>query len=168
MNTRRRTCGAPMEHADTIDHSASYPILAKSPRTVPIPRSSSAATFSTTTYLGRSSPMRREKDDHRPDRSPPIPAPAPAWLMSWHGNPPQMTSQGTPAKVVTSPWIGTAGQCLRRMAWQYGLFSTNWMVRIPARSSPRLKPPIPEKRSRTFTEAVRPCGYCGHKPAESS
>ena len=33
---------------------------------------------------------------------------------------------------------------------QNGSISQNATVRIPARSSPRLKPPIPEKRSRTF------------------
>src|SRR5215510_5710524 len=46
--------------------------------------------------------------------------------------------------------MGTSGQCLARTRRQNGSISQNATVRIPARSSPRLKPPMPLNRSRTF------------------
>ena len=52
-----RACGAPKAHDGNTLHSASNPTSAKSPRTVPIPRIRSAATFSTTTNRGRNSRM---------------------------------------------------------------------------------------------------------------
>jgi hypothetical protein len=55
---------------------------------------------------------------NRPDLVPPfIPARLPAAEMSWHGNPPVMTSTGSTAvqsMAVMSPRLGTSGQCLAR------------------------------------------------------
>jgi hypothetical protein len=57
-----------------------------------------------------------------------------------------------------SSWQGTPGQCLARTALQNGSISQNATVCIPARSSPRENPPIPEKRSSTLTSAPNVCG----------
>ena len=85
---------APIEAADIICHSASYPISAKSPITLPIPLASNAATFSMSANLGRISPIILCMWDHSPERDPVIPAPLPATEISWHdyGNPPVIMS----------------------------------------------------------------------------
>lgn len=133
-------------------HSASCPISAKSPRTLPIPRESSAATFSRIAKRGRTRRMDRTNSRQSPERSPCNPAPKPARLISWHGNPPQMTSASPSwnSLVVMSSWHGTAGQCFASTSRQNGSISQKPTVCIPARSSPREKPPMPLKRSRTF------------------
>lgn len=48
-----------------------------------------------------------------------------------------------------SSYIGTFGQCFANTRRQNGSISQNATVCIPARSSPRLKPPMPLNRSRT-------------------
>ena len=92
-NTLSRMCAAPMAQLESTPHSASNPIAARSPRTRSIPRSSKAETFSTRTMLGRISRMILAYSRHNPDRSPSIPAPRPATLMSWQGNPAWMQSK---------------------------------------------------------------------------
>ena len=67
--------------------------------------------------------------------------------MSWHGNPPQITSgrsKPSPVKVRTSSHFGTVGQCFVSTRRQYSSISTCHTHFIPARSNPRSKPPIPE------------------------
>lgn len=153
-----------MAEADTQSHVASYLSAERSPRTSPIPRLSKPGTFSTMTNRGRSSPMRRPYSDHRPDRAPSRPARFPAWLMSWHGNPPQMTSTPIPSlerasavRVLTSSYRGTSGQCFASTRRQNESISQKATVsNPPVRSKPKLKPPIPEKRSRTRSINLEP------------
>jgi hypothetical protein len=70
----------------------------------------------------------------------------------WQGKPPQMTSTGRrlplPA-VRMSPCRWTWGQCLARRARAQGSISTCQAIWKPARSKPRSKPPMPEKREPT-------------------
>lgn len=104
-----------------------------------------------------------------------MPALYPALLISWQGNPPQMTS--TPhsltvtsrhtsgvngpignwcqlyanstdrgGKVLTSSCRLTLGQCFASTFWQYGSISTCHLHVMPARSNPRSKPPIPANK----------------------
>ena len=150
MNRRFRTNGAPIEHAEIVDHSASNPIAQRSPMTLPNPRSSSPGTFSTMTIFGRISHMIRLNSRHNPERSPSIPIRLPATETSWQGKPPQITShcQSVPSrggKVHTSSCRRTFGQCFSRTRLAYSSFSTCQTHRIPARSKPRSNPPIPEK-----------------------
>jgi hypothetical protein len=51
---------------------------------------------------GRHSSMRRRYSLQSPDRSPASPAPLPAVLMSWQGNPPAITSTGPTSKACRS------------------------------------------------------------------
>ena len=144
MNNLRRICVEPKEHADIRSHSASNPTEAKSPSSCPIPRTSKAAEFSTMTYFGLSSRMMRKYSLQSPDRSPSNPEPFPAKLMSWHGNPPQITSgrsKPSPVNVRTSSHRGTFGQCFANTSLQYSSISTCQTHRIPARSKPRSKAP---------------------------
>lgn len=92
MKIRQRRCGAPKTAAGRQNHSASYRISARSPRTRSSPREVRAGTFSTTTCRGPTSRMILANSDQSPERAPSMPAPFPAVLMSWHGNPPQMMS----------------------------------------------------------------------------
>jgi hypothetical protein len=95
-------------------HRASNPISAKSPRTLPSPREVSIGEFSTNAKRGRTSRMTRAISTQRPDRSPSIPAPFPAALMSWQGKPPETTStrprHGRPSKVVNVRPNGEGGE----------------------------------------------------------
>src|SRR5262245_50934026 len=50
--------------------------------------------------------------------------------------------------------MGTSGQCFRRTRWQNLSISQKATVRIPARSSPSEKAPMPLKRSRTCTSLL--------------
>lgn len=72
-------------------------------------------------------------------------------LPTWN---PRPSVSATRAR--TSGWHGTPGQCLARTRWQKGSCSQNHTVRIPARSNPRSKPPMPLKRLPTFTSARTP------------
>jgi len=103
--------------------------------------------------------MRRWYSNHNPLRLPDKPAPRPTALMSWQGNPPAMTLTcsfiSLAFSLVTSSKIGTSGQCVLRTERQKGSISQKATVRIPARSRPRLNPPMPEKRSRTFMGCFR-------------
>lgn len=150
-------------------HSASYPRSAKSPRTrpnhapgCPLGPARRFATFSTMRKRGRSSPTNRAISDQRPERLPASPSPFPATLRSWQGKPPEITSTGptsSPRNVVTSSKQGTSGQCFASTRRQNGSISQNATVsNPPVRSSPRLKPPIPENRSKTFS-ALTPAPY---------
>jgi len=146
MNNRSRVCGAPKEHADIVDHSASYPRLARVPRTLSSPRIRNAATFSTTTTRGPSSRTILAKSNHSPLRCPSSPSAFPATLTSWHGKPPQMTSTRSVSgcgHVRTSSHRRTSGQCLARTRFAYSSISTCHRHCIPARSNPRSNPPIP-------------------------
>ena len=77
----------------------------------------------------------------------------PAVLQGWQGNPP--TQMSTPLNRSVgifrmSSKIGMFGQCFRKTAWQKRSCSQKATVeKAPVASSPRLNPPIPEKRSRT-------------------
>lgn len=148
-------------------HSASYPISARSPRTRPNHPPgrpdgppSRFETFSRMMNSGRRSPASRAISDHSPLRVPsPMPACAPATLMSWQGKPPVMTSTAIPSAArrsavssLTSLYCLTVGQCFASTARQNGLISQKATVsKPPVRSRPRLKPPMPENRSRTFS-----------------
>ncbi len=121
IHIRSLWCGAPASQAPRTPHSASYPISASSPRTIPSPRRVSIGEFSTKTIRGATSLMILRISDHSPDRSPLSPAPFPALLMSWHGKPPQTTSaiprHGLPSKVVTSSQMGKRGRIPSRWRW---------------------------------------------------
>lgn len=134
-------------------HSASYPNEAKSPsiRCNPLNRPVIAATFSTTTKRGRSTRTHRANSTQRPDCSPVMPARLPALLMSWQGNPPQITSTlhssiGPGGNVRTSSCRTTAGQCFASTRRQNLSISTCHLQTTPARSNPRSKPPMPANR----------------------
>jgi len=140
-------------------HSASYPISAKSPSTFPNqdPRSPASrfGTFSTITYLGRISLTSRTISLHSPLRSPLMPDWAPATDKSWQGNPPVITSTDplncSPSNSFTSSYIGTSGQCFLSTFCGNGSISQKATVsKPPVRSRPRLKPPMPENKSKTF------------------
>ena len=77
-----------MSSARIACHSASYPASARLPSTASIPRIVSAPTFSAMTYLGRIPRITLSISNQRPLRLPLIPAPLPAVLISWQGNPP--------------------------------------------------------------------------------
>jgi len=128
-----------------------------------MPRPSRAATFSTSTYRGRISPMSRANSDHRPDCSPSMPAPFPATLISVQGKPPHMTSTAIPSaarrapvSVRTSSYCGTPGQCFASTRRQKGSISTKAAVLNPlVRSSPKSKAPMPLNSERT--ESIMGC-----------
>ena len=88
-------------------------------------------------------------------RSSSVPFCFPATEKGWHGYPPQirsMSPQLSGSKVLTSPQIGTSGQCRLSMCWQKGSYSTNWIVsNLPVLSNPRSIPPMPAKRERTLS-----------------
>ena len=104
------TCGAPTSSAPSTSHSASYPISARSPRTLASPRPTSKGEFSRNANSGRTSLIIRCISRQRPERAPSMPAPFPAAEMSWHGKPPDTTStrprHGRPSKVRTSSQTG--------------------------------------------------------------
>lgn len=160
IQTLSLECGAPTAEAGIQSQTASYLSAKRSPRTVPIPRPSKLATFSTMMNCGRTSPMIRRYSSQRPDRAPLMPDRFPAVEMSWHGNPPQMTSMSViPSRrrvsalsSRTSSYIGTPGQCLDSTRRQKGSISQNATVsNPPVRSSPRENPPMPLKRSSVFS-----------------
>jgi len=150
-------------------HSASYPISARSPSTRPNPRARCPATFSRSAHRGRRTRMASDMKGQR-CRGSRSPSRRPAWENGWQGYPPQMRStRGTSAQsmVVTSPRLGTCGQCLARIRQQYGSSSDCHTTRIPARSSPMSRPPIPENMEPTVmitrappTLVGRPRGTC--------
>ena len=157
MNTRRRRCVEPKAKAGMLCHSASYPMLANSPRTHPMGAcspsfggASNPGTFSTSTNRGRSRRTTRANSHHRPDRSPASPSRFPARLRSWQGNPPAMRS--TPhsplagGKVRMSSHFGTLGQCFCRTRLAYSSISTCHLHVRPARSNPKSIPPTPANR----------------------
>ena len=147
-------CGAPTARAGMQCHSASCPISAKAPNTSGAPRTSIPATFSSRILGCPTMRTARRIYQNSPERSPASPAPFPANDMSWHGKPAVTRPTGPRAEksaVVTSSYCGTPGQCLPRTLRAYGLISQNATVwKSPARSSPRLKPPAPANKSRTF------------------
>ena len=133
-----------MACAGTQSHSRSYPLSAMSPRTVPIPSPSSAATFSTIAYRGCTMRMVRTSSQYNPERSPEIPARFPACDTSWHGKPPHTTSALPHSALIvrTSSWQGVLGQCLASTARGNGSISQKATVsNPPVRSKPRVKPP---------------------------
>ncbi len=157
MNNLCRVCGAPKAHAEIISHSASYPMLARSQRTRSNPAVSKPGTFSMSATLGRNSQMTRKYSVHNPLRSPARPARFPARLTSWQGNPPAITSMGARLcfpTVRTSVNLGTEGQCFVRTLLAYSSISTCHAQRIPARSSPKSKPPIPENKLPNVTSLL--------------
>ena len=89
------------------------------------------------------------------ERAPPCkPARFPATERSWQGNPPQRRSGDSfplLAHSRTSVQQVTVGQCWARIPRRHLSDSHCQMTRIPARSSPRSSPPIPEKRLPTVT-----------------
>jgi hypothetical protein len=98
--------------------------------------------------------MIRHSSRQRPERLPEMPSPLPAWLMSWQGNPPQITSANPlgALSVVTSSKHGTPGQCFARTFLQKGSISQNAIVlNPPVRSSPSEKPPMPLNKSMTVS-----------------
>ena len=109
-----RLCGAPTSLAPSTPHRALYPNAAKSSRTTPSPLVRSRGEFSAKTKRGRISPMSLAYSFQSPERSPVIPAPLPAALMSWQGNPPQRTStvplQSVPSNSRMSPKVGKNGK----------------------------------------------------------
>jgi hypothetical protein len=156
MNSRSRRWGAPASDARNTPHSASNPSAARSPSTTPSPREARAATFSTNTNEGRTSPTIRENSDQSPDRSPPIPTRFPALLMSWQGKPPETRSttprHGRPSKVATSVHTGHGARppssiWRTRVAAAKASLSTKQTGRAPTASSPRASPPPPAKSS---------------------
>ena len=78
--------------------------------------------------------------DHRPERSPSIPAPCPARLMSRHGKPPHSRrGRGTPSarsraadRVRMSRYTGAPGQWRASTRRAKGAASQNAAVRMPA------------------------------------
>lgn len=169
IQIRSRLCGAPTSQAPSTPHLASYPIAAKSPRTRPSPREVSIGEFSTKTKRGRTSQMTRAISTHIPERSPSIPAPFPALLMSrqgHYGNPPQMASSSdTPfhaanasahsglsdLSVRMSSQIGNSGKipsrCLcSKTSLGYRSISQAAIGVCPSSRSAKIPPPAPEKR----------------------
>lgn len=141
-----------MADAGIQSHSAEYPSAARSASTTASPRARRAATFSMRIAFGLISPMIRAYSFQRPDRAPPMPSRLPALEMSWQGNPPQMTStasRSSPPTFLTSSKRLTPGQCFARTSRHHSLTSTCQLTKNPARSSPRSRPPIPEKREPT-------------------
>lgn len=143
-------CGAPTAAAGTQSHSASYPLSARSPRTLPSPSSETklrrAVTFSTKTNRGRSRRTIRAYSLHSPDLSPASPRRSPAMLRFWQGNPPQMMSVvGACSSIsLTSSYCVASGQCLARTRRQNSSVSQFHTVRAPvAHSSPSSRPPMP-------------------------
>ena len=109
IQIRSLRCGAPTSAADTIVHRASYPSALSSKRTRSSPRTARAGTFSRKTYLGRHSRTSRKTSNTRPLHPPAKPAPLPATLISWQGNPPLIMSisgSSSPLSVCTSSQIG--------------------------------------------------------------
>lgn len=150
-----------MAEAGIQCHSESYPISVSDRKTSSNPRERRALTFSITAYFGLVSLMILCNSNHSPLLSPDNPAPFPARLMSWHGKPPQITSGRIPSveslsavRVRTSSYCGTSGQCFLSTARQNGSISQKATVCIPARSSPRLNPPMPLNKSKTFNQAT--------------
>jgi hypothetical protein len=146
MNILSRVCGAPIWHAENKLHSASYPLLAKFPRTLSSPLFRNADTFSTTTNLGRISQTIRNISAHNPLRLPSIPSRFPALLMSWQGKPPHTTSTCAGLNVLMSSCFGTPGQCLSKTFRANGSISTCHAHFNPALSNPRSMPPMPENK----------------------
>lgn len=113
IQMRFRTCGAPTSSAPSTSHSASYPISARSPRTLASPLPTSRGEFSRNANFGRTSLIIRCISRQSPERAPSMPAPFPAAEMSWHGKPPDTTStrprHGRPSKVHTSSQTGKGG-----------------------------------------------------------
>ena len=115
----------------------------------------SSGEFSAKTKRGRISPMSRAYSFHKPERSPAIPAPLPAALMSWQGNPPQRMStvplQGRPSRVQTSSQIGNSGKIPSRCRASstsrgYRSISHAPIGVCPSKRSARIPPPAPAKR----------------------
>lgn len=143
-----------MVEARNTPHRACIPIPAKSASTRSSPLVVSIGEFSTTTSMGLTSRMIRAISTQSPLRSPSIPAPAPHWLMSWHGNPPVMTCtwprHGLPSNVRTSSQIGNAGskpsRCLSsRICLAPASNSTAQAVRHPSSFAARMLPPPLQK-----------------------
>ena len=148
IKRRSRLCHAPTLAALTISHSEAYPHSARLQSTSDSPREVSAGTFSATTILGKAKPMSRCISHQRPERSPANPAPFPAMLISWQGNPPQMTSApliSSALTVLTSSNLFESGQCFASTWRQKSSCSTCQQVRSPgtAASRPSSRPPIP-------------------------
>ena len=155
-----RRWGNPTASAPSTSHSASYPISARSPRTLASPRPTSKGEFSRNANSGRTSLIIRCISRQRPERAPSMPAPFPAAEMSWHGKPPDTTStrprHGRPSKVRTSSQTGKVGsspsfcRASNTLADQ-GSSSTAQTVRNPSSSLPSIPPPAPAKRCSSFT-----------------
>lgn len=183
MNNLFRECGNPKAHAESTCHSALYPLEAKSRRTVSNPRISKPEEFSTRTIEGLISQMILKYSPHNPLRSPCNPRLVPMGETSWQGNPPAMTSTAVrlyAPTVRTSANLGTLGQCLVRTLLAYSSISTCHAHFIPARSSPKSIPPIPENKLPKVTlltggditfiapeRGNRCCGYSNVRAAPS-
>lgn len=141
-------------------HLALYPNSDKSLRTMSSPRVRKSGEFSAKTNLGRTSSIILAYSFQSPERFPPIPAPPPAELMSWQGNPPQTTStaprQGFPSKVQTSSQMGNLGSTPSRCRCSktclgYSSISTAQTVECPRSCPPRIPPPAPANKCSSFT-----------------
>ena len=105
--------------------------------------------FSAIKNLGLRSATTRRASPHI-HRSSSAPFCFPAWLTGWQGTPAQIRSTcQSPSlpggNVRTSPQRVTLGQCFASTRPAYSSISTCHLQTIPARSSPRSKPPIPAK-----------------------
>ena len=146
MNTRSLLCGAPASEARTLVHFASYPILASSARTMSSPFLTSAETFSTNAYLGRSILIALANSYQSPLLFPSlIPSCLPATLMSWQGKPPTIISTGSTSSHLTfviSPRLGTLKRSLRMMLGKSSFSHTHLrFVVTPASCKPFSIPP---------------------------
>jgi len=151
---------------------SSYPSEARSPRTRASPLPTSIGEFSTKTNRGRTSPTIRAMWLHMPDRSPSMPAPFPAALMSWHsyGNPPQMASSlDTPFHIANasahsglsclsdliSSHTGKTGRSpsscrCSRTRLGYSSISQAPIGVCPRMASARIPPPAPANRCKVY------------------
>jgi len=151
-NTRSRRCGAPTAAAGMQSHCALYPSEARSARTCPNPRERWPATFSNNANRGLTT-RRHSANIGQRWRSSFCPRRTPARLNGWQGYPPQTRSTvGTVRQSMSlmSPRFGVAGQCFLSTREPYGLISDCHRQVMPARSSPRSRPPMPEKSDPKF------------------
>jgi hypothetical protein len=148
-------------------HSASNPHAARSasipPKSRPDAAERNPGTFSTKTHVGLTRRTTR-MNSGQSQRSSASPSLRPATLTGWQGNPPQRRSTGassSPVSVVMSPYLGTSGQCFVKTRRHHSSISTCQRTSIPARSSPRSIPPIPENREPTVSVIAGPRGRHG-------
>ena len=157
MYVLARWWGAPTADAGMQSHSASYPLLATAPRTVPIPRLSNAATFSMSQYFGLTKQTVCTISQNNPERvvaSPevslciPAPPPCKADVLAW-----EATDDAVNALLSNSidQDIGLVGQCFFNTLRAHPSTSQKPITSWPACSSPSPYIPIPENKSNHLT-----------------